>query len=171
MSQDLLAALTRDLAPVQARVALGGDRSLVRQIIGADAAQMLAGVPASARAVLISAQVESRLPLLTRSYPLATTLLLGEEETRTIGIMVIDCPPSGPATLLDLTLLPGLRRQGRGTRAVTALCEVADRLGRTLVASLFYDNPARRLLARAGFVPAGGDDTDIIMERPPNPSV
>lgn len=171
MSQDPITALIHALAPVQARIAVGGDRSLLRQIIGADATQMLAGVPAAARAVLVSAQVESRLPLLVRNHPLATTLLLVEGEARTVGLLVVDWPPSGPVTLLDVTLLPGLRRQGRGGRVLAALCAVADRFGRPLLAGLFYDSPARRILARAGFVQTGGNATDIVMERPSVPSV
>ncbi|MBP7335326.1 GNAT family N-acetyltransferase [Niveispirillum sp.] len=170
MNPDPLAVLMDTVEGMDVRIAAGGDRTLVRQIIGADAAHMLASVPASARTVLISVQVESRLPTLSRHHPLATLLLLGEDG-RAVGMMMVDWPPAGPVTLLDLTLLPGLRRHGRGTRVLTALCGVADRFGRPLRASLFYDDPAQRFLALSGFAMAGSEGTDIVMERPPGPGI
>lgn len=166
MVPDPVTALSGALDGLQVRVAQAGDRSLLRQIVSADAAQMLAGIPAAARAVLVSAQTESRLPVLVRRYPGAITLLLGEE-MRTVGLMLLDWPPAGIVTLLDLTLLPGLRRQGRGTKALSALCAAADLSGRTLRAGLFYDNPARRLFTRAGFALTGDETTDIVLERSP----
>ncbi|MFV3127677.1 GNAT family N-acetyltransferase [Niveispirillum sp. KHB5.9] len=165
-SADPIAALIGALDGMLARVALSGDRALLRQIVGADAAHMLTGIPGSARAVLVGAQVEGRLAALGRRHPGAVTLLLGEGG-RTIGMMMLDWPSSGIVTLLDLTLLPGSRRQGRGGKALSALCGVADQAGRTLRADLFYDNPARRLLARAGFILVGDDATDIVLERRP----
>ncbi|MFY8091940.1 MAG: GNAT family N-acetyltransferase [Niveispirillum sp.] len=166
MSQDPIAALIENLAGMQARVAGGGDRSALRQIVGADAMQMLAGVPASARALLVGAQVEGRLPALMRGHPLATTLLLSQAG-RVIGMLVLDWPPAGPVTLLDMNILPDLRRQGHGTRVLSAFCAVADRFSRPARICLFYDNPAHRLLDRTGFVKVGGTATDIVRERAP----
>lgn len=166
MNSDPIAALTDILADMRARVAGGGDRAILRQIVGADAMQMLSGVPASARTVLVGAQVEGRLPALLRDHPLASTLLLSLGD-RFIGMLTLDWPPAGPVTLLDMTLLPDLRRQGHGTRALSALCAVADRFGRPVRIRLFYDNPAHRLLERTGFVAVGGTATDIVKERTP----
>jgi GNAT superfamily N-acetyltransferase len=161
---DPIAAVISALDGLQARVAQAGDRALLRQIVGADASQMLSDVPASARAVLVSAQVEGRLNGVLRGHPGAVTLLLGEE-LRTIGLMVLDWPTQGPATLLDLLILPSLRRHGRGTRALSALAAVADQQRQFVRAALFFDNPARRLLGRAGFVQVHDNGTDIVMER------
>lgn len=167
---DPIAAVIASLDGIQARVALKGDRALLRQIVGADATQMLAGIPGSARSVLVGAQVEGRLSGFGRQHPGAVTLLLGEGG-RTIGMLMLDWPSHGIVTLLDLTLLPGVRDQGRGTKVLSALCTVADQASRTLRASLFYDSPARRLLSRAGFTLTGDDATDIMLERRPGQAV
>lgn len=165
MKPDPIAALISALEDMQARVALSGDRALLRQIVGADATQMLADVPSSARNVLVSAQVEGRLNAVRRGYPAAVTLLLGEE-MRTLGLMVLDWPVRGPVTLLELLVLPQLRGQGRGTRAVQALAAVTEAEARPLRAPLFYDSPARRLLSRAGFRLIQDNGTEIVLERP-----
>lgn len=168
MDQDPIAALIATLDGMQARVAMAGDRPLLRQIVNADAVQMLAGVPASARAVLVSAQVEGRLKALCRDRPGAVTLVLAEE-VRAIGLMVLDWPPAGAVALLELLVLPGLRGQGRGSRVLAALCAVAAGQGRALRACLFYESPARRLLARAGFALTAENGTEIALERPATP--
>lgn len=166
MHSDPIATLIENLADMQVRVASGGDRAALRQIVAADAISMLSGVPASARSVLVGAQVEGRLPALVRDHPLASTLLL-LQGGHAIGMLILDWPPSGPVALLDMTLLPGLRRRGIGTRTLSTLCSVADRFGRSMRIWLFYDNPAHRLLDRAGFVITGGTVTDIVRERAP----
>ncbi|OYQ35330.1 hypothetical protein CHU95_08945 [Niveispirillum lacus] len=166
MNPDPIAALLDTLADMQARVAGQADRAALRQIVGADTGEMLTGVPASARALLIGAQVEGRLSALMRDHPLASILLLSHAG-RPIGLLILDWPSTGPVTLVDLTLLPELRRRGHGTSALSALCAVADRFGRSLRARLFYDNPAHRLLDRTGFVPVGGTVLDIVKERAP----
>lgn len=165
MNPDPIAALISRLEGMQVRVAHAGDRALTRQIIGADAAQMLTHVPASARTVLISAQVEGRVNAFRRTHPNAILLLTGED-VRTTGLMVLDWPPQGPVALLEFLLLPSLRGQGRGTRLLTALTQVADGRERAIRARLFYDSPARRLLARMGFSRIKDEGTEIVMERP-----
>lgn len=165
MNVDPVAALVSRLEGMQVRVANAGDRALTRQIIGADAAQMLTDVPASARSVLISAQVEGRTHAFRRNHPDAILLLLGEE-VRTTGLLVLDWPPQGPVALLEFLFLPSLRGQGRGTRLLTALTQVADDRERMVRTRLFYDSRACRLLTRMGFVQARDEGTEIVMERP-----
>jgi len=164
MTPDPIAALTGAVHGMQARIAQSGDRALLRQIVGADAAQMLAHVPISARGVLVSAQVEGRLNTVRRSHPDAVTLLVGED-MRATGLLVLDWPAQGPVTLLEFLLLPHLRGQGRGTRLLSALTAVADLQRHPVRAILFYDSPARRLLSRTGFTKVRDDGTEILMER------
>jgi GNAT superfamily N-acetyltransferase len=164
MTPDPIAALIAAVHGMQARVAQSGDRGLLRQIVGADAAQMLGHVPISARGVLISAQVEGRLNTARRNHPDAVTLLVGED-MRATGLLVVDWPTEGPVTLLEFLFLPHLRGQGRGTRLLSALTAVADIQRQPVRAILFYDSPARRLLSRTGFTKVGDDGTEILMER------
>lgn len=164
MNPDPIAAFISAVDGIQVRIAQSGDRVLLRQIIGADAAQMLADVPASARGVLISAQVEGRLNTVQRTHPHAVTLLMGEDMGAT-GLLMLDWRAQGPVTLLEFLFLPHLRGQGRGARLLSALTMVADARKQPLRATLFYDSPARRLLSRAGFAKVRDDGTEILMER------
>ena len=164
MRTDPIAALIATLEGMQARIALAGDRALLRQIVNADATQMLTGVPASARNVLVSAQVEGRLNAVRRGHPNAVTLLLGEELQAT-GFMALDWPSEGPVALLDLLLLPHLRGQGRGGRVLSALTHVADTCRQPIRAGLFYDSPARRLLSRIGFTLLRDEGTEVTLQR------
>lgn len=164
MKPDPIAALIGAVDGMHARLAQAGDRALLRQIVGADAAQMLADVPASARVVLVSAQVEGRLNAVRRTHPDAATLLMGED-MRTTGLLVLDWPVQGPVMLLEFLFLPHLRGQGRGARLLSAMTAVADARRQVIRATLFYDSPARRLLSRAGFIKVRDDGTEILMER------
>lgn len=164
MKPDPIADLISAVDGMQARLAQAGDRALLRQIIGADAAQMLADVPASARGVLVSAQVEGRLNAVRRTHPEAATLLMGED-MRTTGLLVLDWPALGPVTLLEFLFLPHLRGQGRGARLLSGLTAVADARRQVIRTTLFYDSRARHLLSRAGFAKVRDDGTEILMER------
>lgn len=164
MKSDPIAAMIGILEGMQARIAIAGDRALLRQIVSADAAHMLAGVPASARNVLVAAQVEGRLNAVRRGHPNAVTLLLGEE-LHTTGLMTLDWPTEGPVTLLDLLILPHLRGQGRGARALSALTRVADVCRQPVRAGLFYDSPALRLLSRIGFTLIRDEGTEVLLQR------
>lgn len=57
--------------------------------------------------------------------------------------------------VLDITLLPGWRGQGLGTRCLHALSHEADEAGQHLSIQVEIHNPARRLYERLGFVPEG----------------
>lgn len=164
MKPDPIADLIGAVDGMQVRVAQAGDRALLRQIVGADAAQMLVDVPASARTVLVSAQVEGRLNAVRRTYPDAVTLLIGED-MRTTGLLVLNWPAQGPVTLLEFLFLPHLRGEGRGGRLLSAMTAMADTRKQVIRATLFYDSPARSLLSRAGFTRIRDDGTEILMER------
>lgn len=165
MSDDAIQALISRLSDLQARLAQPGDRSMVRQMVMVDAHHMLADVPASARSMMVSLQVEGRMNALRQGHPDAVTLLLGLD-ARTVGMLTLDwvCRPA--VALLDMMILPGLRDRGYGTTILGALCTVADDHARPIEASLFYDSPAQRLLQRAGFVLAQDRGTEITMYRP-----
>lgn len=165
MDDDALQALISRLSDLQARVAQPGDRSMVRQMVMADAHHMLADVPASARSMMVSLQVEGRMNALRQGHPDAVTLLLGLD-ARTVGMLTLDwAGPDDAVALLDLMILPGLRSRGHGTAVLQALCTVADDHARPMEASLFYDSPALRLLQRAGFVLARDRGTEVTMHR------
>ncbi len=166
MSDDAIQALISRLSDLQARIAQPGDRSMVRQMVMADAHHMLADIPASARSMMVSLQVEGRMNALRQGHPDAVTLLLGLD-ARTVGMLTLDWTCPHAVALLDMMILPGLRDRGYGTAVLTALCAVADDHARPMETSLFYDNPARHLLQRAGFVLTQDRGTEITMQRPP----
>lgn len=147
------------------RLAGSSDRSLVRQIVTADAEQMLAMAPSSARNLLVAVQVEGRMQHVRHGHPAACTILLGEG-VAVVGMVSVDWSGTGPVALRDLLILPPLRGRGRGGAAMSALCAVADAASRPLSTALFYDNPARRFLARFGFVVTGEDGLDLQFTRP-----
>lgn len=164
MSDDAIQALVSRLSDLQVRVAHPGDRSMIRQMVMADAVHMLADVPASARSMMVSLQVEGRMNTIRQGHPEAVTLLLGLD-ARTVGMLTLDWGWGPAVALLDLMVLPGLRGRGHGSMVLAALCAVADEHRRPVQANLFYDSPARRLLRRAGFVTTQDKGTEITLRR------
>lgn len=57
--------------------------------------------------------------------------------------------------VLDITLLPGWRGRGLGTRCLRALMDEAAATGRHVGIQVEIHNPARRLYERLGFLPEG----------------
>lgn len=167
LDEDVAALLAAHLDRLSVQIALPADRPLLRRIIHADAAEMLASAPASARGMMITVQVEGRLNLYRRGHPEAVSLLLfGRGEP--VGLIVLDRAVRGRMTLLELVILPEMRGQGMGTEALTAICTLADMAGDAISTSVFYDNPATHLLHRAGFHPDREDGLDLVMVRRPN---
>lgn len=164
MSDDAIQALVSRLSDLQVRIAQPGDRSMIRQMVMADAVHMLADVPASARSMMVSLQVEGRMNAIRQGHPDAVTLLLGVD-TRTVGMLTLDWDWGPAVALLDLMIMPGLRGRGHGSAVLSAVCAVADDRGRPVQTSLFYDSPACRLLRRAGFVLTQDRGTEVTLHR------
>lgn len=166
MSDAASQVLISRLSGLQARIAQPADRSMVRQLVMADALHMLADVPGSVRSMMVSIQVEGRMDTLCHGRPDAQTLLLGLE-ARMVGMMTLDWSGPDGVALLDLTVLPGQRRRGLGGMALAALCGTADGMGLPIRATLFYLSDAHPFLSRAGFAVTSEKGTEITLVRPP----
>lgn len=69
--------------------------------------------------------------------------------------------------LVDISLLPQFRNRGLGKRILEGLVDEADERGWRISLHVALNNPAQRLYARLGFVPATSADIYIRMDRPP----
>lgn len=65
----------------------------------------------------------------------------------------------GELRLVDISLLPAHRGTGVGTGLLRALQQEATAADKPLRLSVAWDNPARRLYARLGFMPVAGTET------------
>jgi GNAT superfamily N-acetyltransferase len=167
LDEDVAALLAAHMERLSVQIALPTDRPLLRRIINADAAEMLASTPASARGMMITVQVEGRLNLYRRGHPEAVSLLL-YGRGQPVGLIVLDRAARGWINLLELVILPEMRGQGMGTEALKAICTLADMAGDLISTAVFYDNPAIRLLSRAGFHHSREDGLDLVMVRHPD---
>ena len=68
--------------------------------------------------------------------------------------------------IIDISLLPEFRGKGLGTRILNELIAEADAAGLPLRLSVKYDNPARHLYQRLGFINTGNAEVYYFMERP-----
>ena len=153
------------LPPPGGRPADPADRGRLRQMVMADAQHMLGDIPAAARSLMVSVQVESRLANLCRGREDSVTLLLGPAD-QPMGMMLLDPASPGGLSLLELMVLPDHRNKGYGNAALAALCAHADAGQSPIQCRLFFDNPIRRLLTRHGFTMAADHGIDIVMRRP-----
>jgi GNAT superfamily N-acetyltransferase len=71
--------------------------------------------------------------------------------------------------IVDISLLPAHRGQGRGRRLVEALIGEADAAGKAVSIHVERFNPALRLYARLGFELREDKGVYLLLERPPSP--
>lgn len=91
-------------------------------------------------------------------------------------LIMVDGEPAGrfyvsrwrdDVRVVDISLMPGHRGTGIGTRLFRELFAEADASGRKVSIHVEVYNPARRLYERLGFVQAGDTGVYLLMERQP----
>jgi len=70
-------------------------------------------------------------------------------------------------TLLDISVIPGLQRQGIATACLRRELQLADEGGITVELQVLLDSPGRRLFERLGFFPVGDPGLRQAMRRLP----
>ncbi len=68
--------------------------------------------------------------------------------------------------IIDISLLPEFRGKGLGTRILNDLITEANTAGLPLRLSVTYDNPARHLYERLGFITTDKGEVYLAMEKP-----
>lgn len=144
------------------------DVGRLRALMTAEVEESLAGAPAEVRGLMAGLRLDQWRSSLPRRRPGATIVLLAERD-EVVGAMILDLTGTGPILMLDATIHPSHRNRGLGGKVLGCLCALTDEGGRWLNATLMYDNPCRRLLARHGFRKINDTDMEVVWERPANP--
>ena len=100
---------------------------------------------------------------LTRPPDARTRVLVALERNRVVGFAITtpgadpDCDPIGDAELMELTVAPGERGKGHGSRLLQAAADtmIADRFRRAVLWVIAGDDAVRTFLTEAGWGPDG----------------
>jgi GNAT superfamily N-acetyltransferase len=143
------------------------DEGLSRAIYASTREDELARVPWSdeQKAAFVSMQFEAQRSYYREVYVDAAfdvVLVDGEEAGR---LYVARFP--GEIRVIDIALLPAFRGRGVGARLLTGLFDEARGSGRKVVIHVEFENRARTLYDRLGFVPVEQVGVYIRMEWPP----
>ena len=100
---------------------------------------------------------------LTRPQDARSRVLVALERSRVVGFAMTgpaadpDCDPVADAELAELTVDPGERGQGHGSRLLQAAVDTmrADRFERAVLWSIASDDSLRSFLTDAGWAPDG----------------
>ncbi|MFG6460233.1 GNAT family N-acetyltransferase [Roseateles sp. DXS20W] len=107
--------------------------------------------PSAQREAFVMQQHQAQQQHYRRHFPASIChLILMADEVA--GRLWVDTRPDR-LHVLDITLLPGWRGQGLGTRCLCALMDEAAVTGRHVSIQVEIHNPARRLYERLGFLP------------------
>lgn len=72
----------------------------------------------------------------------------------------------GEFRLVELTLLPGFRNRGLGSRLLAGMLSEADAAQKPVTIHVEHQNPARHLYQRLGFAPVSDHGVHLLMKRP-----
>lgn len=123
------------------------------------------GWPQAQQESFLRMQFTARQRWYAMSYPGAEHHII-ERDGAAIGrMMVFRQPPA--AVLVDIALLPEHRGKGIGGGLVQQLIRQCGQEKLPLRLQVLRTNPALRLYERLGFIPIGGDQIYIEMERQP----
>lgn len=151
--------------PRRERVAIDDPR--LQAIMHEVLRERLPGLPEASAAPLVAMQAQAKTQSMLASHPDASAELVRLDEVA-VGYLVI-APVPGGLHLLDFAMRAADRGLGVGG-AVLALLEAdADAADAELELSVWHDEPARRLYARHGFVPADeaeGPEGYLALRRP-----
>jgi GNAT superfamily N-acetyltransferase len=117
---------------------------------------------------------------LARPRDARTRILVALERNRVVGFAITtpatdpDCDPGADAELMELTVDPGERGHGHGSRLVQAAVETmaADRFTRAVLWAVAGDDRLRQFLSGAGWAPdtahreldLDGDGTTLVKQ-------
>ena len=116
---------------------------------------------------------------LAEQYDAQRVSFLGEHPDAEQFVVLVDDVPSGrlwiddtsptDRHLLDVSLLPHMRRSGLGEVLLLWVIRGAAANARTVTLQVARSNPARRLYERLGFNIVGGDDVHLALRWDPAP--
>ena len=143
------------IGDIALRPATADDDALLRRIYASTREDELAatGWPAQRRAAFLHQQFMARQRHFRQHFPGAHNLLL-ERDGQPIGRLCWQWMPD-ELRLIDISLLPAWRGQGRGLQVVSGLQSLAARRGLAMGLHVEVGNPAIALYERLGFVVTG----------------
>jgi ribosomal protein S18 acetylase RimI-like enzyme len=139
----------------------------------------LASLPNGMGEALVTMQYAARQAHFHAHWPQAVQRVIewrdGIEPGRAPGVQPVGAlwadEGSDGIHLLDIAVLPDWRGQGIGTRCLQDLLSAAARRNLPVTLQVAFENPARRLYERLGFVLTGAEDGVNLpmIRRPPSP--
>lgn len=149
-------------ADVSVRVAWADDADAIAAVQARTWPEQYAGLlPAEALAVDPAQLADAWRASLARPADARNRVLVALERNRVVGFALTgpasdpDCDPVVDAELADLTIDPGERRKGHGSRLLQAAVDtmVADRFTRAVLWAVATDDALRGFLSEAGWAP------------------
>lgn len=151
------------------RPATPEDESFLLRVYASTRARELAQVPFTPeqKAAFVAEQFQAQSVHYARHYGSASFDVV-EVDGVPAGRLIVD-RWEGELRIVDVALLDRFRGRGIGTRLLAPLLAEADAGGLRLSIHVERVNPAQRLYARLGFVPAPDGDEGVYQrwERPP----
>lgn len=158
------------LARITARRIADHDLGFLRGLYASTRAGEMAamGWPEEAQRLFLARQFELQHRHYQVHFPGAEFLLL-LSQGQPIGRLYWHAGgDGGPATLVEISLLPAHRGRGVGSALLSVLARQADLEGRPISLHVDPANPARRLYERSGFIPLASQGGYLRMMRPPH---
>jgi GNAT superfamily N-acetyltransferase len=152
---------------LERRTAVPGDEPFLRVLL-ASTRPDLAGWEQGERERFLDIQLRAQKAGWGARFPGSTDeiILL---DGRPVGRVWVAWSPDA-CVIVDLELMPEVRRSGLGTRIFEPILEEADRRGIPVRGSADRRNTASIAFAgRFGMVPTGGDEVYVWLERPVSP--
>lgn len=140
---------------VTLRPAEPGDEDFLREVYAGTRADEMALVDwtAEQKAAFLAQQFSAQSRDYAANYPEATVDIIVLDGSPA-GRLIVDRRPD-EVRVVDISLLPEFRGRGAGGWLLRRLLAEAADSGRTVTIHVERFNPAQRLYARLGFVPAG----------------
>ncbi len=180
--RNLLLALFRewleDIAPAAEPPALGvvlrpatpEDEPFLRELLTATVADQLAAWSwdEKMREPLLRMQVDARRIGYRQQYPDADESILLADGKPAGYLIVLRREDS--IRLVDIAIAAQYRNRGLGTRLIGELLEESGGSGKPVRLQVALHSPALRLYQRLGFLPIGGSEVVVELERAPYPA-
>jgi GNAT superfamily N-acetyltransferase len=152
---------------LEQRPAVAGDEPFLRELL-ASSRPDLAGWDDNDRELFLDIQLRAQKAGWGARFPGSTDeiILL---DGRPVGRVWVAWSPD-VCVLVDLELMPEVRRKGLGTRVLEPILEEADRRGIPVRSTVERRNTASlAMAARLGLLPIGEDEVYVSFERPISP--
>jgi GNAT superfamily N-acetyltransferase len=149
-------------ADVSVRIAWADDAAAIAELQLRTWREVYAGVvPAEALPTDVDAAAEAWRASLSAPKDARNRVLVALERNRVVGFAITapaadpDCDPVRDAELMELTVDPGERGKGHGSRLLQAAVDTmrADRFTRSVLWAIASDDALRRFLTDAGWAP------------------